>query len=94
MIFLGNTWFRRCWDSRFKQFENKQVFRLEKSSGTISGGGSAFLRWRFLPVETKEYVLKVIIRTDVEFEEHAEGQSLEITLRGNGYDPRTHDPYR
>lgn len=45
-------------------------------------------------METKEYVLKVIIRTDVEFEEHAEGQSLEITLRGNGYDPRTHDPYR
>lgn len=45
-------------------------------------------------METKEYVLKVTIRTDPEFGEHAEEQSLEITLRGKGYDPRTYNPYR
>lgn len=71
-----------------------QVFRLEEARGTISGGGSAFLRWRFLPVESKEYVLKIIVRTDPPFEEHTEAQSLEFFLRGMGYDPRTRDPYR
>lgn len=80
----------------------QQVFRLEEKTGTISGGGSAFLRWRFLPLEAKEYVLRVTVRT---MEHHDDGfgerlgdrseeQSFEITLRGVGYDPRMRDPHR
>lgn len=57
-------------------------------------GGSAFLRWRFLPVEAKEYVLRVTVRTEDRLEEQIEEQSLEITLRGVGYDPRSRNPYR
>lgn len=77
-----------------------QVFRLEEKTGTIPGGGSTFLRWRFLPLEAKEYVLRVTVRTleqhhdDDPFEERFEEQSLEITLTGTGYDPRTRDPHR
>lgn len=71
-----------------------QIFRLEELNGTITGGGSAFLRWRFLPVEKREYVLKVTVRTEERFENHSEEQPIEITLRGTGYDPRTRDPHR
>lgn len=77
-----------------------QVFRLEEKTGTIPGGGSAFLRWRFLPLEAKEYVLRVTVRTteqqhhDERFGERPEEQSLEISLTGVGYDPRTRDPHR
>lgn len=83
----------------------KQVFRLENKEGTIpGGGGSAFLRWRFLPVEAKEYVLRVTVRTTEKNEGHTSigeqsqeqplEQSLDITLKGVGYDPRTRDPHR
>eukprot|EP00752_Nemacystus_decipiens_P004480 g4092.t1 len=77
------------------------VFRLEEKTGTIPGGGSTFLRWRFLPLEAKEYVLRVTVRTTEHhddppcerFEDRPEEKSLEITLRGVGYDPRTRDPH-
>lgn len=83
----------------------KQVFRLENKEGTIpGGGGSAFLRWRFLPVEAKEYVLRVTVRTTEKYDGHTSigeqsqeqslEQSFEITLKGVGYDPRTRDPHR
>lgn len=81
----------------------KQVFRLENKEGTIpSGGGSAFLRWRFLPVEAKEYVLRVTVQTTTtavekherQMGEQPQEQFMEITLKGVGYDPRTRDPYR
>lgn len=82
-----------------------QVFRLENKEGTIpGGGGSGFLRWRFLPVEAKEYVLQVTIRTTEKYEGHTSvgeqsqeqsmEHSLDITLKGVGYDPRTRDPHR
>lgn len=82
-----------------------QVFRLENKEGTIpGGGGSSFLRWRFLPVEAKQYALRVTVRTTEKYEGHAGireepqeqsmEQSLEITLKGVGYDPRTRDPHR
>ncbi|CAM9105839.1 unnamed protein product, partial [Scytosiphon promiscuus] len=78
------------------------VFRLENETGTIPSGGSVFLRWRFLPLEAKEYVLRVIVRTmeqqDDEafgerFGEQPEEQSLDITVKGVGYDPRARDPH-
>lgn len=80
------------------------MFRLEEKTGSIAGGGSAFLRWRFLPLEAKEYVLRVTVRS-VEQQQHderfgerfgegPEEQTLEITLRGAGYDPRMRDPHR
>lgn len=81
-----------------------QVFRLEEKTGSIPGGGSAFLRWRFLPLEAKEYVLRVTVRTvgqqqhddryGEQFGEGTEEQTLEITVRGVGYDPRMRDPHR
>lgn len=58
------------------------------------GGGSAFLKWRFLPVEAKEYVLRVTICTEDQLGECLEEKSLGITLRGVGYDPRERNPYR
>lgn len=76
----------------------KQIFRLEQKTGTIAGGCSAFLRWRFLPLEAKEYVIRIAVRTERNYEdqlgESPEEQSLEISLRGVGYDPRTRDPHR
>lgn len=80
----------------------QQVFGLEEKTGTIPGGGAAFLRWRFLPLEAKEYVLRVTVRTTEhhddrfgeQFGDRPEEQSLEITVRGIGYDPRTRDPHR
>ncbi|CAB1120454.1 unnamed protein product [Ectocarpus sp. CCAP 1310/34] len=80
-----------------------KVFRLEEKTGSIAGGGSAFLRWRFLPLEAKEYVLRVTVRT-VERQQHderfgewfgegSEEQTLDITLRAAGYDPRMRDPH-
>lgn len=76
-----------------------QVFRLEEACGTIAGGGRALLRWRFLPLESKEYVLRTLIRASRRSdsageEEEEDDQFMEITLRGTGYDPRTRDPYR
>lgn len=90
------------------RLSTKQVFRLENKEGTIpGGGGSAFLRWRFLPVEAKEYVLRVTVRTTQNENEKHEGhtstdigeqfpqeQSLDIALKGVGYDPRTRDPHK
>ena len=75
---------------------------MEEKTGTIAGGGSTFLRWRFLPLEAKEYVLRATIRTtgnhDDQFGERfgdrPEEQTLEIILRGVGYDPRKRDPHR
>ncbi|CAN0346344.1 unnamed protein product [Ectocarpus sp. 6 AP-2014] len=94
--------------SGIKRVNNSQghgmpVFRLEEKTGSIAGGRSAFLRWRFLPLEAKEYVLRVTVRT-VEQQQHderfgerfgegPEEQMLEITLRGAGYDPRMRDPH-
>lgn len=76
----------------------KKVFRLEEKTGTISGGGSAFLRWRFVPLEAKEYVLRVTIRVEEKLEENngvnPEEHSVDITLKGIGYDPRKRDPHR
>lgn len=76
----------------------KQVFRLENKTGTISGGGSARLRWRFLPLEAKQYVLRVTVRTvekyDERLGEQPDEKSVNITLRAVGYDPRERDPHR
>lgn len=56
-----------------------------------------------MPLEAKEYVLRVVVRTmeqqDDEafgerFEEQSEEQSLDITIKGIGYDPRARDPHR
>lgn len=62
------------------------------------GGRSASLRWRFLPLEAKEYVLRVTIRAVENHEErfgiHPEPQLLAITVKGIGYDPRTRNPHR
>lgn len=64
----------------------------------IQGGSSELLRWRFSPLETKEYVMKVTVRAETRVEKPLEGgpkeQSLDIILRGAGYDPRTRDPHR
>jgi len=59
-----------------------------------------------LPLEAKEYVVRVTVRTTEyyderfgerfgeSFEEQPEEQSIDITLKGVGYDPRTRDPHR
>lgn len=105
-IFDGLSWETCRRKRKPKQFLSKttkhQVFRLEDKTGIIPGGGSAFLRWRFLPLEAKEYVLRVAVRTTEHHDEwlgerfgdRPEEQSLEITLRGVGYDPRSRDPHR
>jgi len=70
-----------------------QSMVLENPMGTISGRSTALLRWRFLPLEAKEYFYSCKIK----YSGGAVGQAVtrEDTIRVYcfGYDPRTENPH-
>jgi hypothetical protein len=66
---------------------------LENPTGAIEPRGAVALRWRFMPVQPREYAATLLVR----YVGGAHGAPVErverIRLTAKGYDPRAEDPH-
>jgi hypothetical protein len=69
---------------------------LENPSGVIPARSTHYLKWRFLPLEAREYLfeLPLTYRRDGDAGgDQALLQALSIRVAGLGFDPRSEDPH-
>ncbi|XP_059144553.1 cilia- and flagella-associated protein 65-like [Physella acuta] len=60
---------------------DQQIFECLNPSGTIQPGRSAFIHWRFFPLEAKMYMVDIPLHID-------NGDTAVVTFVGIGYDKR------